>query len=376
MIDTIILSIPTHKATILDMTDRGVLSWDLQSRTGVYDKYIKNPSTRDKELGFYFPRLDYYRRKNDKAEWASTIKIEFSAPKLIYQNNVNELQDSDFEKVVEVLRDRLYRMGIWITQEVLETAAVRSVHYSKNIELKNGYTSQYVISEFGKINLNQRFDLTKVRYMNDGQSLCAYTTSHSFIIYDKIADLNRGSKRAIDKEQTPRQRGLFEQLNKKTEILRFEVRLSQKQKMNALFKQLGFNENPIFRDVFSAHKSKAVVTNYWNKMILNNSLLLFAHPLSPQETLQQILHARNNIKAKQSLYYTGLVLTAQSKDGLRKLRAKFEKQNHKRSWDRIMTDIKSITKDIQNLRPMEWYDQIKSALSSYKPFSTQGRIKD
>ena len=103
MIDTIILSIPKNKTITLDLTTNGIQAWDLQARTRVYDKFVKNPSPRDTETGRYFPRLTGYRRKNGKLEWESTLKIEFSAPKLIYENNIDELKDSQFEEVVEAL---------------------------------------------------------------------------------------------------------------------------------------------------------------------------------------------------------------------------------------------------------------------------------
>src|SRR3990167_6292545 len=94
MIDTVILSLPKTKIITLDLTTSGVRPWDLQARTQVYDKFVKNPSPRDKQTGRYFPRLTGYRRKNRKLEWESTLKIEFSAPKLLYQNNLDELTDS------------------------------------------------------------------------------------------------------------------------------------------------------------------------------------------------------------------------------------------------------------------------------------------
>lgn len=68
MIDTIILSIPKTKMITLDLTTSGVQPLDLQARTAVYDKYVKNPSPRDTATGRYFPRLTGYKRKNGKLE--------------------------------------------------------------------------------------------------------------------------------------------------------------------------------------------------------------------------------------------------------------------------------------------------------------------
>lgn len=372
MIDTVILSLPKDKALMLDMAANGVYSWDLQSRTPAYDKYIKNPSAKDKKGGLYFPRLTGFKRKQKRTfEMESTIKIEFSAPKLLYKNNIEELTDADFDAVVRILQERLKMMGVVIHTKDLQTASVKAVHYSKNIELRNGYTSQYVISELNKIDLNKRFDLTRARYMNDGQSLYAYTISNSLVIYDKVADLIRDKKRAIDKEQTPQQLALFEQLAKpaqQREILRFEVRLSQKQKMNSLFKTLGFAENPTFQDVFSTAKSKAVVNSYWNKMVESGGSLLFGHTLTAKDLLKQILLAEKKAKPKELIYRTGLLLLLREGNGMRELRSVLSKRTNDRTWYRVAADAKETGAALSKLRPREWFDQIRSEFISYQPF--------
>lgn len=366
MIDTIILSIPREKATLI-ISD-GHQPWFLQSRTNVYDKFVRNPSKRDLESGRYFPRLTAYKRKMSNREWKTSIKIEFSAPKIIYENNLEELEDGQFDKVSVTLQKRLNEMGIIISIEDLVNAEVRAVHYSKNIELQNGYTSQYVLGELGKINLNKRFDMTRARYINDGQSLYAYTMAHSLVIYDKIADLARSPKRAIDREQTLYQLSLFEPLKKSAqEILRMEARLSQKQKMNSLFEKQGFAKNPTFRDVFSVQKSRAILLYYWDTMITKNGLMLFAHAPTNKDLLRQIITSRKKMKGKQAIYLAGLILLARDGNGLRELRSVLSRRIDSRTWYRIMDDLNMIALDLKKLKPREWYDQVYEAISDYKP---------
>lgn len=371
MVDTVILTVPLDKALFLDLRSSGVEPWDLQARTKAYEKFVRNPSTRDAESGLYFPRLTGYKRKNGMLTWQKSMRIEFSAPKLLYQNNLDELADTDFERVVGALLDRLQRMGVVLKRQDLCNAEVRSVHYSKNIELKNGYTAQYVIGELGKINLNKRFDLTRARFSNDGQSLYLYTVAHSFVLYDKIADLGKGTKRAIDKEQTPQQMSLFKQLDKKKEILRLEVRLSQKQKMNSLFKKLGFAENPTFRDVFSKAKSKKVLGHYWDTMIAGHSISLFAPSLTAKDLLKQILIARKGAKGKTAVYLTGLLLLGREGNGMRELRSLLCKKNDDRTWYRIAAETREIAADLSKVQPRDWYDQVQKALKSYRQYRTE-----
>src|SRR3990167_6138150 len=213
MIDTVCLLIPKDKITSLDLTKSGVPSWSLQSKTEQYEKFVKNPSKKDLDSGLYFPRLTGYKRKGFAQD--ANVRIEFSVPKLLFLNNLDELENKDFPKVIDTLQDRLKTMGIIVSKIVLQNASVSSVHFGKNIKLEDGYTTNHLISEMNKLNLRKSFDFARSRYINDGQSLYAHTTSHQLVIYDKVADLGKDKKRAIDKDQTQYQMNLFTQLSKK-----------------------------------------------------------------------------------------------------------------------------------------------------------------
>ena len=201
MIDTIIISIPKDKVTNVLYPNQSALGWHQQATGATYRKFVRNPSKRDLESGLYFPRLTGINRTVD-GKLDASIKVEFSVPKLLFKNNLDELEEKDFDEVISTLKDRLLRMGIAVPEKYLIHAPVSAVHFSKNIQLTDGFTSQYVLSELSKIDIRKSFDFSKTRFMNDGQSIYAYTISHSFVIYDKIADLKKDEKRAIDKDQT------------------------------------------------------------------------------------------------------------------------------------------------------------------------------
>jgi len=376
MIDTLVLSIPYRKVITDTVNDRIGSKWHLQQRTPGYDKYVRNPSPIHTQSGLYFPRVTSYIRKRSGSTWKnaeSSIRIEFSAPKLIYQNNVDELSEDQFEKVLRILLERLKAMNVLVLPHNLSSAEVRAVHYSKNIVLTDGYTSQYVINELGKINLNKRFDFAKTRYLNDGQSMVAHTTTHEFVVYDKVADLTQSRKRAIDKDQTPRQQSLFKDMNKpqrQPEILRFEVRLAQKRKIDTFFKQLGFAPSPTFKDVFSAAKSKAVIRHYWETMIGGNAAILFAHSSSTKDLLRQILLAEKKIKPKNAIYRAGALTMAREGNGMRELRSIIGKRGSSTTWRRTVADIRETAARLDNLRPRDWYSQIVQGFKAYSPLKT------
>ena len=371
MIDTVCLLIPKDKMTMLDMTGYGVPRWDLYSKTEQYNKYVKNPSKKDLDSGLYFPRLTGYRRKSFNKE--ANVRIEFSVPKLLYLNNLDELEEKDFPRVIEILQERLRSMGVIVTQRVLEKASVSSTHFSKNIQLEDGYTANHLISEMNKVNLRKAFDFARSRYINDGQSLYAHTTSHQLVIYDKVADLGKDKKRAIDKVQTPYQFSLFAELTKEaemTEIIRFEVRLNLKQKMNSVLEKLGYAKNPTFKDIFNKEMSRKVVTEYWKTLIKERNLGLFSVSLSLKDILRTLYLADRKIKPNRAIYLVGLFMLGKDENGMRELRSIVARKSHERTWYRIAKDMQTISQVITKNKLRDWVTQIDKKLEDYKPYKS------
>jgi hypothetical protein len=372
MIDTVCLLIPKDKLTVLDLSQYGVPTWNLHSKTDQYDKFVKNPSKRDLDSGLYFPRLTGYRRKGFRQD--ANVRIEFSVPKLLYFNNLDELEDKDFPEVIDTLQDRLKTMGIVVTKSLLEQASVSSAHFSKNIQLEDGYTVTHLISEMNKVNLRKSFDFAKTRFMNDGQSLYAHTTAHQLVIYDKIADLGKDKKRAIDKDQPLYQRTLFTELQKDSElneVIRFEIRLNHKQKMNKVIEDLGYAKNPTFRDVFNTELSKKVVNSYWQKLIKERNLGLFSIAVSVKDILRTLFLADKKLKPKQAIYLLGLFQLARDEDGMRQLRTIISKRSHDRTWYRIAKDMQQASGLITKNKLRDWVTQLDKKLADYKPYKTK-----
>jgi hypothetical protein len=348
----------------------GISSWELYSKTDQYAKYVRNPSTAEKETGKYFPRLTGYKRRFSQE---ANVRMEFSAPKLLYLNNLAELENKDFPEVITTLQERLRTMGVVVQKSVLENAAVSSVHFSKNIQLQDGYTVNHLISEMNKINLRKNMDFARTRYINDGQSLYAHATSHQLVIYDKIADMGKDKKRAIDKEQTLYQKTLFSELNKENErkeIIRFEVRLSQKQKLNQLIESYGYDKNPTFRQVFNTELSKTVVNDYWKKLIKERSLGIFSMTISNKDILQRLFLANKKLKPKQAIYLLGLFILAKDENGMRQLRTIVAKRSHDRTWYRIAKDMQEASELITKNKLRDWVTQLDKALEDYKPYKS------
>lgn len=123
-------------------------------------KAVYNPSKAEKRAG-YKPRLTLIKKPFTERAHAIILRIEFSAPKILYGNNFVELRGhDDFMPVLTALHTALASMGIEVTVEILKTASVSAIHYSKNIPL---------IRELEKLDLFAKLDLTQTDFRNSGQ---------------------------------------------------------------------------------------------------------------------------------------------------------------------------------------------------------------
>jgi hypothetical protein len=366
MLDTVILTIPrgsyklrpeafTPNANILKMSGNYLI------------KCVNNPTASDKKAGTYKPRLTLVKRPTKNGS-EIPLKIEFSVAKMLYGNNVDEVEEKDFEKVVSALHEAMIEMSVYVSHEDLRNAKVSAFHPSKNIELTTGYTSSYVITELHKIDVSKKMDLNRDSFRNSGHSLQFYTNSHSLVVYDKVSDLKKPDKRAMDKDQNSLQLSLFETLTKKEnkkEVLRIEARLAKKVKMNAILKGLNFKENPTFRDVFRKDLCQKVLLNYWDEIITGKNLFLFDVESKPKKTLDAIFKSKPNIKPKDALYLVGLRVL--SKEGIRDIRAVIERYATPRTWYRIAEDLKFLD-EISGKTYHGWVKQIKDSIDDFMPF--------
>lgn len=371
MLDTVILNLPKSRYRIA-IPERFTPSATILNYPGHYlIRCVNNPTKQDKATGFYFPRLTLIKRPT-KFAFDIWLKIEFSAPKILFCNNLDELNDEQFDELVSTLRQRLLHMGVEITIEALKQAPVSAFHSSKNIPLIGGYTPPYVIKELNKVNLTKKLDLNKSDFRNDGQSMQYYANSNSFVMYDKLRDMKKPKGRAIDKDRTAIQLDLLAKVKNhdpKTEILRLEARLSRKVKMNSTLATLGYEENPTFVDIFKSELHQKIVTSYWEPIISKNAFL-FDMSTGPQKMLREIFKNNPKLKPKQAMYLIGLAMLSRDKDGIRTMRAIVEERGDPRTWSRIASGFLILNSLNKYAKPAEWLDQINRSLKEFNPYRT------
>jgi hypothetical protein len=370
MLDTVILQIDFNKFYIKEYEKFGASKEQILSSKSPFKKWINNP---DKKDAVYKPRLTLIKRGI-----RFVLKIEFSAPKLIFGNNIDELDDSDFDLVIKTLRERLQSMGVWIFSANLENSEVISFHPSKNIQLSKGYTANMAIKELNKIDCSKRFDFDEKNYRNNGEVLQFYTRSHSLVIYDKINDLIKPQKRATDKDQTKQQLSIFDYIKtdkQALDILRIEIRLSLKKKMNSVMELMEQKTNPTFKDIFSKNLCQKIVNSYWNNFFGNN-LFLFNSNSSPQSILQLILIKYPKTKTLKAITAVGLYMLCKDTDGMKGFRQIIDSHRRKRAdWQTVKQNLKLFEDEIFTGSTWGFIKDVRRELKDFKPLKIEKPIK-
>jgi len=376
MIDTIVLTLKKSMFTITDHnrfepSSKGLYddSYGLGSRS--YSTCKQNPSSTELKNGIYKPRLTITKRFYDRA-YQVILKIEFSAPKLIYKNNFDELEEDDFETVLYSLQEKLQDMGVQVSVYALVGSLVSSIHFSKNVVLTNGLTPFSILKEIQKANISKRLDSNQTDFRNEGHSIKFRTNSYEVTFYDKMKDMQQAvisDKRAVENDNKI-QRSLFEELEetqrvRPLEILRMEIRLNQRQKINQVMQVLGINIKPTFRDLFRKEIAQKVLLHYLDLIEDNYPKVLSFQPKSTKDFISQFVIDNPTKKIKDSVLACGF------RNMLSELSVREIRELHNRtpisSWYRFFQQMNgynyTINKD-------SVFKPIRDSINEFKPLRT------
>jgi len=365
MLDTVILQIPIEYNAIIDHNQFTPSTRGVVDNPASFFKYTNNPKKADRESGVYKPRLTVIKRGN-----RIYLKVELSVPKLLFGNNLDEIEEGDFDETVSKLRKIIEEKGVRLWTYEIEKAEVSRFDPSKNIPLSKGYTSSFAIKELSKINLNQKLDLERVSFRNDGESIQLYANRHSLVLYDKINDLNKPAKRAIDKDQTKQQIDLFEYIKKEegnVEVLRLEVRLSYKDKMKEILEKVGFTDAPLFKNIFKKDLCQKIIKLYWEEFFGKN-LFLFSVNNNPQMVLQKILMRYPKTNIRTAVMLVGLNQLCKDEEGIRGFRSIAKNYKPKFNWVILSNYLKKFKDEIFTKPEHGFIKDIQGSLDSFESY--------
>jgi len=354
MIDTIVLTLKTGMYTIFEpdnfspstrgLTDPTAGYYRLGGRSNITCK--QNPTPNELKRGIYKPRLTVTKRINREGNFEIPLKIEFSIPKLLYGNNFDELTDADFPVIIQKLKTVLNEMGVGMFEHFLVNAPVSSVHYSKNIALTDYTTPYSYLTEIGKANINKMLDITQIEYRNGGHLLKFHANSFEIVFYDKIKELEQTKKsdKRTEGKDNVLQLGLFDMLTqrKPLEVLRVEIRLNKRQKINQILKKINKGVEPTFVNIFSQDTAKKVLLHYISEIEDAYPPLLTYQYDSPKKFFTGFLIANPKIKLTPVLKMLGLRALLEE-IGIREFR-EITKRYGNSAWYSLNKEMKGLGK--------------------------------
>ncbi|MDD5741945.1 MAG: hypothetical protein PHX87_00790 [Candidatus Peribacteraceae bacterium] len=378
MVDTVLLKIPhpdfaVMKYELFTPNARGIFHEPYLPFNGQpFIKCINNPTKQDKEQGIYLPRLTVYKRVG-RGGFGINLHIELSLPKLMYGNNFDELTDDDFEDLLAKLVKQLFLMGVMVRKETLRAAKVYAIHYSKNIPFVDYTTSSLILSYLMKVKVTQRMDVNFTDFRNEGEAARYYAKNHEFVCYDKIADLGKSKDRAIEKDDRKHnlQTDIFTAIRQQEipiEVLRLELRLKSRKKMQHIYGKVGLAEDFTFGAMFKQSVAQTLLKYYWG-IIFDELMSVLLQDMSFAEEFSFVARQRPQWKPQRVFAAIGLRRMI-LEEGHRKARRRFEKCGNGRTMDRVYKDIKDL--DFKVLNRAKPFQHVSKALADFTPL----RMKD
>lgn len=268
----------------------------------------------EERSGLYFPKVKLLEYAKLGGGIQQELRITFSASKLVFGNNFNELENRQLKWVCSHLAFRLKRMGIKIAPKVLEKATVVEIHYSKNFIL-TAHPIGETFALLRRIRKPSVFNLDYKDYSySSGQSFSLYQKEFAICFYDKKRESQKHRRfnhpLYADAWETP----------KNTEVLRMEVRCQTatiiKRKLGVLglvMLMLGFAipDPPTLESLFKTEIAREVLLHEFRTLrsclppiTLTGSLADILHTVSiynPKLTPAATLNAAVMIKLQNEL---------------------------------------------------------------------------
>lgn len=242
-------------------------------------KCVKNVTPEEKRAGAYVPRLTFYKQMI-KGKFKYYLYIEFSAPKVLFNNNFEEVEKSDLDVLCQKLSETLKAKGVNLTPNELRKSVVKTIHYSKNIIITDGTPPNRILTAIKKANLSTRKRVRSEIYQDRGEGLHIFNTTRSLCVYDKIKELEkaRNTEKGNFELDSWCQFGIVGEILKSVgaikslDVVRFETRLSDKETIkkavSPIISSMGYGaKSPYTLEMlFDEKLAKSVLINDFNEI--------------------------------------------------------------------------------------------------------------
>lgn len=263
MIDTVVLEVPIKNPSlqkIIESSTYGNWEPNLQTVMNAFwetkpsIKCVLNPTKAEKLSGEYQPRLTALKQVT-KGGFKWFLYIEFSAQKLLFGNNYQEVNDNDFDDICQKLEKCLKAKGINLTAPQIKKTTCKRVDYAKNCLYKSNIRN--TILELHKGICCPRYDVVLSQPSNGGIVLSARVKARGISFYDKNAELKKSIKSGNQPSLSTED---LKKINGKR-VLRVEYQLSSKNVISHILgmARMPVSDKPTFEEVFGIKQAKAAI---------------------------------------------------------------------------------------------------------------------
>lgn len=241
----------------------------------------------------YLPRVEIFETLTKSRDGMQYIlKLEFSIPKLLYSNSLQEVTEGDRETVFLQLQSCLSNVGIIIEIRHIAEARASGVHFCKNVLLSKTIRMQEILNELELVDVSKVVDITRTKFKKGGGVLDIYWGVIEQCFYEKVSDALRPKNKRSDKGRMDREREIIERYNlQDSEIFRYEYRIKKTQTvMREINAALGREPKTFvsFNDLFTPGLFKKMILTSWRGLIQRpENQLAF---LGPTDNLGLLLH--------------------------------------------------------------------------------------
>ena len=334
MVDTVKLLLTINDPMILQRGAFSPLSVQQLVGTRGNQRTYLNLSPTYAKMGKYMPRLTLHRRPNRTRGIVYQLAIEFSAPKMLYNQNFDEVTEADFEPIIAALQQCLFELtGHRFFPHQLKEAEVNAWHPCKNVVFMDYTSCQTILNTIGKLDISRTYDLQRTNF-RDGHVIHIHANSIDIAFYDKLADLRRAKiseKRAFEKDNRI-QMSLLEPLREVApiEVLRYEVRLVGKRAVERAYPDV---EARTFEGLYKKQLCQGLLLKHWGKLTASVNMLSL-DGRRPYQLFQNYLIENPDATPQAALAATA-VLLINGQEGVRNLRNLIEAAYTDTTWYRI-----------------------------------------
>lgn len=238
MIDSAVLQMPAGTFKVLDgKCFDGEESKQLNGKFSVTSAFSSQTKIAKKE-GYYFPRviLPKVRKGNVTNDTVSSVEIQASLPKVLYDTNALEIDHTDLQRLYFKLVNDLAKIHIRTTTHDLEKAVLKRLDFSKVIRLPPYLgEARQVLKVLDDFNDKPRSDFTRKHFfdVSEGMALKFWNNTQGYVIYDKFGEI-------IANGYTKMELGLKKEILEKKlkrNVIKFELSLERKQSMEAVLRR-------------------------------------------------------------------------------------------------------------------------------------------